>query len=320
MLDQGTVPQALLQEGKAKTLGELISTYVAEKAISSLDKEVLKFVVPDLASTPIPGITIAWARSWVNSLKREKRLAPGTIRKRVGAVSRCLDWHVQHDDLAVNPLRQLPRGYANYAPADGEPREDTERDRRLLADEETKIRLVLGRDADYIKSIGRERPISEEHIEEWRLLFDLALETAMRLQEMYTLSAKQIDLPRKTIFLDKTKNGSKRQVPLSSVAIKLLDESIKNIRGVYLFPFWDGKPESLRRTTYRLSAKWRRIAALASCDDLRFHDLRHEAVCRLYERTTLSDVQIARITGHKQLSMLRRYASLRGSDLADSLW
>ncbi len=320
MLDQGAIPQALLDERKAKTLGELISTYMAEKAISSLDKEVLKFVLSDLEQTPTSGITIAWAREWVTSLKRNKRLAPGTIRKRVGAVSRCLDWYVQHDELAVNPLRQLPRGYANYAPVDGEPREDTERDRRLLPDEETRIRLVLARDADYIKSIGRERPISEENIEEWRLLFDLALETAMRLREMYTLTVKQIDLPKKTIFLDKTKNGSKRQVPLSSVAIKLLDGYMNNTQGVLLFPFWDGKTDSLRGTSDKLSKKWRRIAALAQCEDLHFHDLRHEAVCRLYERTSLSDVQIARITGHKQLSMLRRYASLRGSDLAGSLW
>jgi integrase len=49
---------------------------------------------------------------------------------------------------------------------------------------------------------------------------------------------------------------------------------------------------------------------------LRFHDLRHEATSRLYERTTLTDLQIAKITGHKTISMLARYANLRGSELA----
>jgi hypothetical protein len=34
----------------------------------------------------------------------------------------------------------------------------------------------------------------------------------------------------------------------------------------------------------------------------------------------LSDVLIAKITGHKDLRMLQRYASLRGSDLALHLW
>jgi integrase len=320
MLDQGTIPQALQTEGKPKTFGELIARYKTGASISPLDHEVLSTVYPELESIPLTGIHVAWAREWVTKMKREKRLAPGTIRKRVGAVSRCLEWYVQHDEIAINPLRQLPRGYANYAPADGEARKDVERDRRLHPDEEVRIRLVLARDLDYIRSIGRERPISDRHIEAWCLLFDLALETAMRLQEMYTLTVNQVDLPKKTIFLDKTKNGSKRQVPLTSVAIKLLDAYLRNVNGVLLFPFWDGKTESLKRTTYLLSSKWRSIAMLAQCEDLRFHDLRHEAVCRLYERTQLTDVQIARITGHKQLSMLRRYASLRGSDLADSLW
>lgn len=57
----------------------------------------------------------------------------------------------------------------------------------------------------------------------WKLLFTLAVETAMRLREMYTLSVSQVDLDKKTIFLDKTKNGDKRQVPLSSVALAALE-------------------------------------------------------------------------------------------------
>ncbi|KJV05562.1 tyrosine-type recombinase/integrase [Methylocucumis oryzae] len=70
----------------------------------------------------------------------------------------------------------------------------------------------------------------------------------------------------------------------------------------------------------RLSRKWATIAQLAGCDGLHFHDLRHEAVCRLYEKTTLTDLQIAKISGHKDLKMLKRYSNLRGSDLAERLW
>lgn len=55
------------------------------------------------------------------------------------------------------------------------------------------------------------------------LLFELALETAMRLSEIYSLSWNQIDLESSPVFLDKTKNGHKRQVPLSSIAIKALN-------------------------------------------------------------------------------------------------
>ena len=58
----------------------------------------------------------------------------------------------------------------------------------------------------------------------------------------------------------------------------------------------------------------------ADCADLRFHDLRHEATSRLFERTKLSDIEISRITGHKDPRVLRRYSNLRGSDLAAKLW
>jgi len=148
----------------------------------------------------------------------------------------------------------------------------------------------------------------------------MALETAMRLREMFTLTVGQIDLPRRTIFLDKTKNGSKRQVPMSSVLYKLLEPLVLNKgKEELLFPWWDGV-ESLARVTNRLSHLFGTRFAKAGCPDLRFHDLRHESTARLYERTTMSDLEISKITGHKDLRMLARYANLRGSTLASKMW
>lgn len=72
--------------------------------------------------------------------------------------------------------------------------------------------------------------------------------------------------------------------------------------------------------TARIVDRWRTIAALAKCDDLHFHDLRHEATSRIYERTTFTDLQIAKITGHNDLKSLRRYANLRASSLAGGMW
>lgn len=76
----------------------------------------------------------------------------------------------------------------------------------------------------------------------------------------------------------------------------------------------------LRKASSRLSGRWRTIARLARCEDLHFHDLRHEATSRFFERTTMSDIKIAKITGHRDPRMLMRYSNLRGSDLADELW
>jgi integrase len=151
---------------------------------------------------------------------------------------------------------------------------------------------------------------------------------------MYTLSTAQIDLRKKTAFLDKTKNGDKRQVPLSSPAVATIRRYRKhvedNTRGMdgfryergHLFPWWNGnlEPTALRATTSKLSQQFARIFDASGCPELRFHDLRHEATSRLFERTELSDIEISRITGHKDPRVLRRYSNLRGSDLAKKLW
>jgi len=76
----------------------------------------------------------------------------------------------------------------------------------------------------------------------------------------------------------------------------------------------------LRRCTSQLSRQFARIFETAGCVGLHFHDLRHEATARIYERTRLTDMQIAKITGHKSLASLRRYANLRASNLAEAMW
>jgi integrase len=135
-------------------------------------------------------------------------------------------------------------------------------------------------------------------------------------------------LAKRTVFLEKTKNGDKRQVPLSSVALATLEEYLKH-RGVpeghpdnVLFPWWDGdaSPKALVRLSDYLSKRFIDIFEQAGCKDLKFHDLRHEAVSRLFERTKLSETQIMKISGHKSHRMLLRYSNLRGSDLAGALW
>lgn len=92
-----------------------------------------------------------------------------------------------------------------------------------------------------------------------------------------------------------------------------------------LFPWWDGDEGSLQEVSDRLSKLFHSprspgIFDVAGCKDLKFHDLRHEATSRLFERTTLAEAQIMKVTGHKSHRMMMRYANLRGSSLADSLW
>jgi integrase len=324
LLAQGIVPAALLDRDQPRqeiwTVHRCIAEYLRHNAVPLSDEKLLNSIMPSVEKLSTGSLNYEWAEGWIRDMKRNNHLAPGTIRHRHGALARCFDWMLRkHPEImAQNSLRLLKRGFATYTEADAEmlarqglkPRVDEERDRRLAPDEERRIRKRL-----------RDRP-------EELLLFDLALQTAMRLRECYTLTVSQIDLPQRTIFLERTKNGSSRQVPLPTPMVQLLSSFIEAHRTTIaarrgrLFPFWSGdySGEVLDTTTMKLSQKFARIFMLSEAADLHFHDLRHEATCRLYEKTKLSDVLIAKITGHKDIRMLRRYASLRGSDLAAHLW
>lgn len=325
VLDRGIVPDDIqLRPVEPDKLRDQTNRYLAEQSVSATDRDCLRIARDRLPATmALREVTFVWATAWITRMKREENLAPVTIRHHVGAMARCLDWIAAHGALPFNPLRLLPKGYATYTPEDikavkaveGVAKVAEERDRRLVGDEEDRIRAILAGG----KPAGRQRPLELRHDKALILLFDLALETAMRMREMYTLTRNQVDLDRRTVFLDKTKNGSKRQVPLSSVALKFLGAYVEDREG-RIFPWWDGDAKQLKKTTSRLSRQFDRIFNAAGCEDLNFHDLRHEATSRLFERTTLGELEISKITGHKSVRSLARYANLRGSNLAARLW
>jgi len=323
MLDRGIVPTEHQTTSKVTTIAALIDQYLREAHVKDKDRGVLATVFEAVGKTPLTSVTANWVDGWITDMKRIDKLAPSTIRSKVGALARCTDWGMRKGLLLMpdHPLRSLRVGYASYTELDvalaGEKREDIERDRRLEPGEYERIQATI--------SVGvlprTQRPYKLEHTVALGLLVTLAVETAMRLREMFTLTTDQVDLAKRTVFLDKTKNGSKRQVPLSSVALAALRGYMEGGSGP-LFPWWDGTfdKKRLAATSDFLSNLFREIAKTSGCDDLKFHDLRHEATCRMYERTTLTDLQISKVTGHRSLAMLRRYSNLRGSDLATSLW
>jgi len=67
-----------------------------------------------------------------------------------------------------------------------------------------------------------------------------------------------------------------------------------------------------------LSGAFLRLCRRLSIDNLHFHDLRHEATSRLFEKG-LNPVEVATITGHKDTKMLMRYTHLRAEDLVGRL-
>lgn len=344
LLDSGIIPpefadyKGVAKDGEIVTIGEAVRAYMKAVSVPDSDKGLLNSILTKKSETRLSEVDYNWIEGWIAGMKHNEALAPTTIRHYVGALGRCFSWCSRKKiiGMLINPILELPIGYANYNDHDKEvmlvhgrePRDDAERDRRLQPDEEQQIRLIL----DGEKPKGRQRALDLPYQGALELLFDLGLESAMRMREMYSLSVNQVDLDKATVFLDKTKNGDKRQVPMTTPAIACLKVyfwQVKNgergmdgfnFDGGRLFPWWNGDQETLKATTAKLSRQFARIFDAAGCGDMHFHDLRHEATSRIFERTTLDPISISRITGHKDPRMLRRYYNTRGSDLAGKLW
>ena len=137
-----------------------------------------------------------------------------------------------------------------------------------------------------------------------------AIETAMRRGEIASLRWCDVDLNNGTAKLHYTKNSNSYLVPLSPVAIDILKRRSKVRR------LDDDRVFNL--DAYSITKAFRRVCRRAGIEDLRFHDLRHEATSRLFE-SGLSVVEVAAITHHESLAMLKRYTHLHIHNLVEKL-
>lgn len=138
-------------------------------------------------------------------------------------------------------------------------------------------------------------------------LFQLALATAMRRSELLNIRWRDIDFERKTLHIPHTKNGHARTIPLSESAIRVLISRQGNDPG-RLF--------TLTPNAVRLA--WEHLRRRAGITDLHFHDLRHEAISRFFEKG-LSVPEVALISGHRDYRMLFRYTHLRAEYIVAKL-
>ncbi len=140
-----------------------------------------------------------------------------------------------------------------------------------------------------------------------------ALATAMRRSEIAGLNWDRVDLTQRSAHLPTTKNGTARSVPLSREALTVLESVRRNQASD------DNDLSVFGVSENAISMAWKRVIRATGIEGLTFHDLRHEAISRLFERTDLDAMEIARISGHRTLSMLSRYTHLRAHHLADRL-
>jgi integrase len=269
------------------TLGELLTRYANQMTPTKRGAVSEKARINSIVRCPIAHRTLSKLTSSDIATYRDERLkcvAPATVVRELSTVSHTIDIATREWGLWLprNPVKLVRR-----------PPVPRGRTRRLQNDEEQRLLDACDR--------GR-TPLL-------RSLIILAIETAMRRGELLDLRWEHVDLKLCVAHLPLTKNGDSRDVPLSRRAAQTLRQlRADGVKHERVFP--------MTGNSVRLAFEHLRVRAEIS--DFRFHDLRHEAISRLFEKG-LNVAEVSSISGHRDFKALKRYTHLRAVDLVARL-
>ena len=149
-----------------------------------------------------------------------------------------------------------------------------------------KPRLPAGRDRRLVDhELPRLLTAAQAYGGEIGPLITWAIETAMRRGEIAAMRWNHLDRRARVLLIPETKTGTPRRVPLSTAALAVLDSLPRRLDG----RIWGMRPDSI-------SQAFERVCRLAAVEGLTFHDLRHEATSRLFEKG-LNPMEVAAIRG-----------------------
>lgn len=289
-----------VDEAERKTLKDLIADFKTEFAPFHYrkredEKEAWRFQLARLDEA-LGDYSLAAVDSKLVGKYRDDRLkgsdtrpavGESTVRKEIYMLSKLLDFAQNEKGIT------LPRG--NPVEKIRKPRDSKGRDRRLSADEWQAFEVECKKSRNPWL---------------WPAV-QLAVETAMRQGELLSLKWKQVDYANKVALLDdpdKIKNEEPRGVPLNSRAAAVLKALPRSTSGKVL---------PVQRMT--LFHAFSYACGRAKIENFTFHDLRHEALSRLAERGDFNTIELAAVSGHKTLQMLKRYTHLQAKKLAEKM-
>lgn len=280
-------------EAKKHTAGELIDRYIRDvipkKKLNSqgTQKAQLLWWKAQIGAYLLSNVTpalLAERKDRLALVDEERRVvrSPSTVVRYLAVLSHAFTMAVrEYCWMDENPMRRVTK-----------PKEPRGRV-RFLSDEERLRLLAACKDAEcpYLYTV-----------------VVLALSTGMRHGEIMNLRWKDVDLTKGRIILQDTKNGERRNVPLTGHAYEQIEKlsTVRRIDTDLLFP---NTLHGERARPYEIRKSWNTALRKANLQDFRFHDLRHSTASYLaMNGATLSE--IAEVLGHKTLQMVKRYAHL----------
>lgn len=283
-MDKGAyAPEA--EQGDSTTLAEALDRYRREVTPGKKGEAQERRRIDAWKAHPLARLRLANIRGTDLAAYRDQRLAdgksPDTVRLELAIISHLYRIAVTEWGMTAltNPVKNIRKPSASKGRA-----------RRLLEGEEEALLAKAG------------SPLREAII--------LLMETAIRRGELVSIKRRDIDKERAVLVLHDSKNGDRRDVPMSTRALAALESMPARIDGTLL-----GEPKAAADW---LSHAFIKLTKACGIEGLRLHDLRHEAASRLFEKG-LNPMEVASVTGHKTLAMLKRYTHLQASELARRL-
>jgi len=297
------------------TLSEALIRYLEEVSVAKKGHAGERSIVKAWRATRLAGLRVDRIRNTDLGEIRDRWLAsvvPSTVVRRLALLSHVFtvlrkDWGL---DWLANPVQLVRR-----------PGVDDARDRCLF--ERIRLRGVSEtvcpcEELTWIMQATRSRELPT--------ILMLAVETGMRRSEICAIHRERVDLVHGVVHLPDTKNGASRDVPLTPWAKEVLRRFLagRPLRG----PVFSMRVGSVTRAFIRARRRARqqyqalcrahgRRAHPAYFNDLRLHDLRHEAMSRLADVFEMH--KLAKVSGHQDTRMLLRYYHPRGAELAKTL-
>ncbi|MFP3754154.1 site-specific integrase [Cupriavidus sp. SIMBA_020] len=288
-LGNGVTKRTLLSS--KTSMADLIDRYLTEVTPRKKSAEIERHHIRAIQRSQIPRYTVGTLTSDAAREFRDERLkkvAASTVNRELNILHHMIEYARKEWGVSggVNPVSDVQR-----------PKNPPPRDRRLSPDEETALLAACDESrGGYLRDV-----------------VELAIETGMRQSELLGLDWGQVSIPRRTIRLleGMTKNGEGRGVPLSTNAIEVLRRRATAPEDMTGRVFKEVTADALKRAFIRAVDR-------AKLENFHFHDLRHEAVSRMFEKG-LNQMEVSSVSGHKDLRMLKRYTHLDAAKLAEKL-
>ncbi|MBF9046035.1 tyrosine-type recombinase/integrase [Rhodobacterales bacterium LSUCC0031] len=255
-------------------LAEVLRRYIRDCTPRKADPKAERYVLEAMLKEPWSQMPLCKVRTAHIAHYRDERLKtvkPSTLKRQIGILrTACLTAQREW-------AWQVPTKFVTSV--------------KLPAVQETVIRRITAQDEHDLLSAAS--VTGHHYIAE---VITLAIETGMRRSEIARMSVEDVDLERKIIVLPSTKNGRWRKVPIS----RRLEAKCFSGQDINQASVFEASIDGIK-------SAFRKVLEVKAGRRIRFHDLRHEAISRFFERG-LSVPEVAAISGHRDLAVLARYS------------